>query len=84
MQLPLGINVATVSCSEVSTMSVIKPIEVILRIMVCKLSSATSHSDMQRIESLWTIHHVMRPTLCSLHNSITSILSTELVYWMSV
>ena len=32
---------------------------------VCTYSSATSHSDVQYTESLWTIrHYVMRPTYC--------------------
>ncbi len=31
------------------------------------ISSATSHSDVQYTESLWTIrHYVMRPTICNL------------------
>ena len=36
-------------------------------------SSAVSHSDVQYVQSLWTIrHYVMRPTNC--HDNVTKVL----------
>ncbi len=52
-------------------------------ILSCYISSATSHSDVQYVESLWTIrHYVMRPTICS--KRFTHILNFSSVFIKTV